>query len=65
MGDSNRGWERRWEGERLGERQWWQVIRRVIAKWGGDIYIYKVVAFVCVCVSVCTTLLQPTPLDRS
>ena len=28
-------------------------------------YIYKVVAFVCVCVSVCTTLLQPTPLDRS
>ena len=26
------------EGERLGERQWGQVIRRVILEWGGYIF---------------------------
>ena len=26
------------EGERLGERQWGQVIRRVILEWGSDIF---------------------------
>ena len=50
------------EGERLGERQWRQVIRWVIPGWGGDIfYIIPVNAYP---VYINASLMQKTQVDE-